>query len=83
MNSKLRNLMTKLSRDQKGLSTVEYVVLLVLIVVMSVALWNVFGNTVADKLLNSAIEFDSEVQTNVAGTGETATGTDHNESAAR
>ena len=73
MNNKLRNLVNKLSRDQRGLSTVEYVVLLVLIVVMAVALWNVFGNTLSDKLLESATEFDQEVSTDVQGTEETTT----------
>jgi hypothetical protein len=39
------------------------VVLLVLIVIMCVALWNLFGNAVGAKLQSAAAEFDEEVQT--------------------
>ena len=67
MHIKLRNLIQKLSRDQRGLSTVEYVVLLVLIVVMAVALWNLFGDMLSDKLEAAATEFDQEVTTTQAG----------------
>jgi Flp pilus assembly pilin Flp len=67
MQNKLRALVQKLSRDQRGLSTVEYVVLLVLIVVMAVALWNLFGDMLAGKLGDAADEFDQEVQTTQQG----------------
>ena len=40
-------------RDQRGLSTVEYTVLLVLIVAVSVGLWNKLGAKVHDKLSKS------------------------------
>jgi Flp pilus assembly pilin Flp len=39
-----------LMRDQRGLSTVEYTVLLVLIVAVSVGLWNKLGAKVKGKL---------------------------------
>jgi Flp pilus assembly pilin Flp len=51
-----------LVRDQRGLSTVEYTVLLVLIVACTVGLWNKFGGSVKAKLKESNTAFDSNVQ---------------------
>ena len=71
--NKIQQLIRKLRSDERGLSTVEYVVLLVLIVAVAVALWNVFGNTVTGKLLDATTTFDSNVGTakatkaNIAG----------------
>ena len=61
--NKIQKLIRKLKSDERGLSTVEYVVLLVLIVAVAVALWNVFGNTVTGKLLDATKTFDSNVGT--------------------
>lgn len=52
--------------------------LLVLIVAVAVALWNVFGNTVTGKLLDATDQFDKNVATKAAtkaniGTGATTT----------
>jgi Flp pilus assembly pilin Flp len=63
VNNKLRNLLNKLKSDQRGLSTVEYVVLLVLIVAIAVALWNVFGNSMTSKLKSATDAFDTNVST--------------------
>jgi Flp pilus assembly pilin Flp len=71
MYSKLNNLLAKLKQDQRGLSTVEYVVLLVLIVAIAVAVWNVFGNSLTEKLTDAATQFDKEVVTNKVGTSTT------------
>jgi len=70
METKLKNLLKKLREDERGLSTVEYVVLLVLIVAIAVALWNVFGNLLVTKLSAAANEFDQEVVTSKAGSNE-------------
>jgi len=43
----------KLGRDERGLSTVEYTILLVLIVACSVGLWKKLGEDVTDKLSGS------------------------------
>lgn len=51
----------KLLRDERGLSTVEYVVLLVLLVIMAVAVWNAFGGMVTRKLQESGRRFDETV----------------------
>lgn len=65
--NKIQSLIRKLKSDERGLSTVEYVVLLVLIVAVAVALWNVFGNTVTGKLLDATTTFDNNVQTGKSG----------------
>jgi Flp pilus assembly pilin Flp len=39
-----------LARDERGMSTVEYVILLAVIVVGAVATWNEIGGTVKTKL---------------------------------
>lgn len=71
MQNKLRALLAKLKQDDRGLSTVEYVVLLVLIVAIAVAIWNLFGNSVTGKLQTAAKEFDEEVVTKKGGTATT------------
>ncbi len=58
---KLENI-RKLTRDQRGLSTVEYTVLLVLIVAVSVGLWNKFGHIVEGKLTAASAKFDKETK---------------------
>jgi Flp pilus assembly pilin Flp len=50
-----------LARDDHGLSTVEYVVLLVLVVAMAVAAWNTFGRDVKGKLGTAAKSFNASV----------------------
>lgn len=76
MKAKLNDLLLKLARDQRGLSTVEYVVLLVLLVVMAVAVWNAFGSMLVTKLEQSGQEFEDQVVTQ--GTGQVGTVTDEN-----
>jgi Flp pilus assembly pilin Flp len=61
MTNKLSALLLKLRGDERGLSTVEYVVLLVLIVAMAVAAWNTFGKSVTGKLTSASGAFDSKV----------------------
>jgi len=51
-----------LARAEQGLSTVEYVVLLVLIVAMSVGTWNTFGKDVKKKLQDGAADFKKNVK---------------------
>ncbi len=48
--------------DQRGLSTVEYTVLLVLIVAIAVATWNKFGKNVHDQLVDSNDKFENYVK---------------------
>ena len=59
-----------LLRDQRGLSTVEYTVLLVLIVACAVGLWTTFGGALKSKIHASQVEFDKvEVNTDVPTDG--------------
>ena len=39
-----------LVRDERGLSTVEYIIILVLIAVAGIGLWRAFGDTVSQKI---------------------------------
>jgi Flp pilus assembly pilin Flp len=52
---KLRNLV----RDDRGLSTVEYVILLVLIAALAVGTWQIFGQNVNQRLTNASNSIDS------------------------
>lgn len=42
--------MHKLIKDTKGLSTIEYVIILMLIAVVGIMAWRTFGNTVVSKV---------------------------------
>jgi Flp pilus assembly pilin Flp len=42
--------MAALGRDARGLSTVEYIIILVLIAVAGIGLWTTFGDTVGAKI---------------------------------
>lgn len=53
----------QLGRDQRGLSTVEYTVLLVLIVAVTVGLWNDFGGTLVERLTTARDEFRDKTKT--------------------
>ena len=44
-------------RDNRGLSTVEYVIILVLIAAAAVGSWSLFGQTVQGKLKTGTLEF--------------------------
>ena len=46
MNKNIRTL----ARDTEGLSTVEYVIILMLIAVVGIVAWRTFGNTVVGKI---------------------------------
>ena len=53
--NKVRSAMTKtaFARDERGLSTVEYVIILVLISVLGIVSWNKFGGAVKEKVESS------------------------------
>lgn len=42
-----------LRRDERGLSTVEYVILLVLMAVAGIGVWNTLGTTIRGKISDS------------------------------
>ena len=44
----------ELHSDDRGLSTVEYVIILVLIAVAAISVWTQFGNAIVNKVNSSA-----------------------------
>ncbi|MBK8169929.1 MAG: hypothetical protein IPK60_06255 [Sandaracinaceae bacterium] len=47
-----------LTRDQRGLTTVEYIIVLVLIAVTGFAIWRTFGSMVKQKVTGSNTTLD-------------------------
>jgi Flp pilus assembly pilin Flp len=45
-----KNNVRALIKDTEGLSTVEYVIILILIAVVGITAWRTFGNTVVGKI---------------------------------
>ena len=61
----------KLARDQRGLSTMEYAVLFVIIVVGALALWTKLGKSLADQVRQGDQTFnDSLGAANAEGRGQ-------------
>jgi Flp pilus assembly pilin Flp len=50
-----------LAADERGLSTVEYVILLALIAVVALGTWQTFGEQVHDSITDSSNQFNSIV----------------------
>lgn len=57
--AKNRNDLTTLLRDEEGLSTVEYIIILVLIAVLGIAVWTSFGSSVRTQVESSTEAVDS------------------------
>ena len=54
-------LLRRLSSDTRGLTTVEYVIVLAMIAVMSVGLWKSFGNNIKGYLTGSTSAIDAQM----------------------
>jgi Flp pilus assembly pilin Flp len=52
-----------LARDERGLSTVEYVILLVVVAVAGIFLWNKLGETVMTKVQDSDSRLGGDLDT--------------------
>jgi Flp pilus assembly pilin Flp len=52
---------SSLVRDEAGLSTVEYVIILVLIAAIAIGTWQTFGGRVKTGLENASNNFDTNV----------------------
>jgi Flp pilus assembly pilin Flp len=50
-----------LARDTHGLSTVEYIILLVLVALIGITAWRTFGNTVKTKIVGSNNRVNTEL----------------------
>jgi Flp pilus assembly pilin Flp len=54
-------------RNTRGLSTVEYVIILVLVAVMAIGTWKKFGGTVVGKVSDSTKTIETEVTPSNSG----------------
>jgi Flp pilus assembly pilin Flp len=52
----VRNLQTKLASNEEGLSTVEYIIILVLIAVLAITVWRSFGDAVRENVTQSTTD---------------------------
>jgi Flp pilus assembly pilin Flp len=48
---RIRNFVASLERDQRGLTTVEYAIVLCVIVAVAVGTWDSFGTALVDRLI--------------------------------
>ena len=63
----MKNMLTKLAKDQRGLSTMEYAVLFVIIVVGAIALWMNLGESLAGQVADGTDTFNGELDTAQGG----------------
>jgi len=49
-------------KDGRGLSTVEYVIILVLIAVSAIGIWKTFGETIVTKLKDSNTKINTDLK---------------------
>ena len=52
---------TDLLRDTRGLSTVEYIILLVLVAIVGIGAWSAFGSKIRDKIMGSTRRVETEL----------------------
>jgi len=52
------NQLRRIHEDEEGLSTVEYIIILVLIAVIGIVAWQAFGETVQNKVNESTTAID-------------------------
>jgi Flp pilus assembly pilin Flp len=58
----MKKTLMQLVRDQRGLSTMEYAVLFVIIVVGAVGLWSTLGDDLADQVDRGTQTFNDTVE---------------------
>ena len=61
----IRNLMQRLRSDERGLTTVEYAIVLCLIAAVVVGVWKEFGSEVKEKLTKSKDHIGEEMQAGI------------------
>jgi Flp pilus assembly pilin Flp len=61
MVSRIRSFLGSLGRDERGLTTVEYVIVLALIAVVCVGTWNKFGAAIEGYISGSTEAIDDEM----------------------
>ena len=79
MSNWLRRRCCALSRDERGLSTVEYVILLVLVATIAIGAWRLFGDSVVSALQGTTGKlsdtFSSSLSESDTGLGSAASST--------
>lgn len=55
---KIRNILNALRADERGLSTVEYVIILVLVAVLGIGVWRSLGGTIRAQVSDSTTQLD-------------------------
>ena len=58
----MKNMLMKLAKDQRGLSTMEYAVLFVIIVVGAIVLWTNLGTSLAENVAAGTETFSGELE---------------------
>jgi Flp pilus assembly pilin Flp len=61
MSNRMGALLRRLRRDERGLTTVEYVIVLCLIAALAVGAWGEFGDNVNDYLQKATRDIDDEL----------------------
>ena len=61
MNQKINALLSNLRRDERGLTTVEYVIVLCLIAAMAVGTWKQFGSDINGYLTRASTKVGNNV----------------------
>ena len=59
--TKLHHLIKRLNSDERGLTTVEYVIVLCLIAALAVGTWNTFGEMIEGKLATASDDIESNL----------------------
>jgi Flp pilus assembly pilin Flp len=55
----IRSFSAALARDQRGLSTVEYAIILCVIIAVAVGTWQTFGARIHESLVDSSTKIDT------------------------
>jgi|tagenome__1003787_1003787.scaffolds.fasta_scaffold15567647_2 Flp pilus assembly pilin Flp len=62
MTAKIRSLLLRLRDDHRGLTTVEYAIVLCLIAAVVVTTWQKFGSEVKDRLVTGTDRINGEMK---------------------
>jgi Flp pilus assembly pilin Flp len=66
MSAKISGLFVRLRHDQRGLTTVEYAIVLCLIAAVVVGTWQKFGSSMKQRLSESTEKIDTTLQSGTA-----------------
>ena len=69
MKARIQKLMRRLRRDERGLTTVEYVIVLCLIAAFAVGTWQKFGTRVEGYISKASDNIDGNVTPSLSGPG--------------